>query len=343
MRKLAPFFSVSAFAAFSAALSLAALAGGCSSSSSSATPGDGGTDTAAVTADQAATDAAAAYCARVATCTPFYTLISYGDQATCASRMKTQFLGALSATGTGVTPALFEGCAGAIPGVSCADLFAANLPSACQPVAGTGAKGSVCADHSQCATKFCGVDASKGLCGVCADAPAADGACVTGDCPDGYACGADTKCHKYAALNETCDASHSCNSTLTCFGGKCVTPGAAGAACDPVGTAKPTLVACDFPAGLWCNLKSKKCEKTIENAAVGAKCGLDATTGTLTVCDAKNYCAITSTTTYVGTCVARVADGGTCDAAKTAIGGPCITPATCTGGKCVVKDPSTCK
>jgi hypothetical protein len=327
---------------FSVAVSLAALATGCSSSSSGTTAADdGGTDTAGVTADQAATDAANAYCARVAACTPFYTLVSYGDQATCASRMKTQFLGALGATGTGSTPALFEGCAGSIPGVSCADLFAANLGTACQPVAGTGAKGSVCADHSQCVTKFCGVDAAKGVCGVCADPPAAEASCITGDCQDGYTCGGDSKCHKIGALGDTCDANRTCNSTLTCFGGKCVTPGAVGAACDPA--AKPTLAACDGVAGLWCNLKSKKCEKTVENAAAGASCGLNATTGTLTVCDAKNYCKITSATTYAGTCVARVADGGACDAATLAIGGPCITPATCTAGKCVVKDPTTCK
>ncbi len=329
-----------ATSSFAVVVSLAALtsgAAGCSSSSA------GGGATPTVTADQAASDAAAAYCARVAACTPFYMLIGYGDQATCASRMKTQFLGVIGAAGTGSTPAQFETCAGAIPGVTCADLFATNLPDTCKPVAGTGAKGAVCADHSQCVTKFCGVDPAKGICGVCADPPAAEAACVTNDCQDGQTCGTDAKCHKIGALNDACDANHTCNTTLTCFGAKCVTPGAVGADCDPLGTAKPTHVPCDAVTGLWCNLKSKKCEATVENAAAGATCGLNATTGTLTVCDAKDYCSITNTTTYSGTCVARVADGGTCDTTKPALGGPCITPANCTGGKCVVKDPTTCK
>lgn len=337
MRMLATSFSVTGF---TLAVSLAALANGCSSSSgSTAAPSDGGTDTASVTADQAATDAAAAYCARVATCTPFYTLISFGDQATCALRMKTQFLGVLTATGTGSTPGLVEGCAGALPGVSCSDLFSGLLPSACQPVAGTGAKGSACADHSQCATKFCGVDASKGICGVCADAPAAEAACVTGDCQDGYACGSDTKCHKIGALGDACDATHTCNATTSCFKGKCAAPSKVGAACDPAGTAQ-VLLPCDSLAGLWCNTKTKKCEATIENAATGAACGYSATTGSLTLCSAKDYCNITNATTGVGTCAARAADGGACDARQS---GMCTAPATCTGGKCVVKDPSTCK
>ncbi len=332
---------------FAVTVSLAALVGACSSSSnpggSAAT--DAGADTSpAVTADQAATDTANAICARWSACAPFYVLLGYGNEATCASRLKTQFADALAANGTGTTPAWLETCAGAIPAVSCADVFAVNLPDACKPVAGTVAKGGACADHSQCATKFCAIDATKGICGTCQDPPAENDPCVSNDCQDGYTCGSkDGRCHKFAGLGALCDSNHVCNATLTCFQAKCAAPTAAGGACDPPGTTTLTHPACDGIGGDWCSVKTSKCEAIVQGAALAAKCGYDTTAGSLTVCDATSYCSITSPTTYSGTCEARVADGAACDASKAVLGGPCTAPATCTNGTCSMKDPATCK
>lgn len=312
--------------------SLAALANGCSSSS-----GGGG---ATITADEAAGQAAAAFCARANACSSFSMIAGYGDVATCTSRLKAQFLTQLAATGTGAAPQNYADCAGALPGVSCADLYASTLPAACKPAAGAVENGGVCFEHSQCKSKFCGIDASKGICGACVEPPAAEGTCASNDCQDGYTCGGDAKCHAIGGLDAACDADHVCNSTLVCFAKKCATPGKVGDACEATGT--PTHPACNLGGGVYCNAKTSKCEQVTQTAATGAKCGLDATTGSLALCDGKSYCKITDTKTYVGSCAARVADGAACDTTNT-LGNPCTLPASCKSGVCKLDDTSTCK
>jgi hypothetical protein len=321
---------VSSFAVLACFAGLAALGNGCSSSSGG---GGGGTT---VTADEAAQQAATAFCAKLNECSSFALVGTYGDLTTCAARFKIEFLSRLAATGTGVKPQNYADCASAIGGVTCGALYASTLPASCQPVAGSVAKGGACFDHSQCATKFCGIDASKGICGVCADPPAAEAACASGDCPDGLYCAADSKCRAYVAEGGTCDANHTCSTTLVCFSGKCAKPGAVGDAC---GTGK---AACNSTIGLYCNTKTSKCAQATESVAAGGACGVNATTGAIEVCDGKSFCKITDTTKYTGTCTAKVADGGTCDATN-ALTSPCTIPATCKAGKCTLPDTSTCK
>jgi hypothetical protein len=331
------------FTSFAVALSFASLMGvtmltpmvsGCSSSSS------GG---ATVTAADACTQLANAYCDKLVSCTTFYSMLAFGDAATCKTRFAAQCVRGLAAPGNGSSPENTAACAVKAPGVACVDLFANDLPSECQPVAGAAADGAACGDDSQCKHEFCAFDDAKATCGTCAAPVAAEAACVNGDCPTGLKCGADTKCHKVGALNDACDANHACAASLACFNGKCVAPAGAGADCDPAGTTTPTHVACDLVGGYWCNLTSKKCETIALNAARDATCGLSLTTGGLTVCEPKSYCAITDATKFSGKCVARVADGAACDASAKTFGGPCTDPAKCIDGTCKLADASSCK
>ncbi len=320
-------------AALSSVVVLAPLAGGCSSSAA-ASPG--------VTASDACAQLASAYCNRLSSCTSFYSLLAFGDVATCQTRFAAQCVTGLAAPGDGSTPDSTAACAIKAPAVACVDLFANVLPTECQPVVGAEADGAACGDSSQCKSRFCAFDDSKATCGTCAEPVAAEAACVNGGCPSGLKCGTDTKCHRVGALNDACDDAHACASSLACFNSKCVLPAGNGADCDPAGSTTTTHVPCDLVGGYWCNLTSKKCETIALNAARGANCGLNVTTGGLTVCEPKSYCSMNATT-YAGTCVARVADGGACDATAKTLGGPCTDPAKCLGGVCKLADASSCK
>ena len=87
-------------------------------------------------ADQACTDLANAVCQKLNDCTAVFVTNTYGDEATCAMRFKTSCDQTLAANGTGLTPALREDCAKAVPGASCEDLVDNGFPSACAAVAG---------------------------------------------------------------------------------------------------------------------------------------------------------------------------------------------------------------
>jgi hypothetical protein len=320
---------------FAVAVALVATAQGCSSSDVSV---------AAITAKEGCDQLAATYCGKIQSCTSFYLMLGFEDEATCKTRFSDQCVRNLAATGQGSTPAKMASCASKAASVSCADLFASNLPAECHPVAGTLANGVACGDASQCQSAFCGGGGGTSTCGTCAAAPVAEAACAGGACPNGLECGkTDGKCHKIGNVNDVCDGDHECNATLVCFNGKCAAPTALGADCDPANVSSPTRPPCDLIGGAFCNLKSKKCEPIAQNAAVGADCGLDLTSGGLTVCEKTAYCNITNATTYSGKCVARVADGGACDATANTLGSPCVSPANCIGNVCKITDASLCK
>ena len=120
--------------------------------------GSGGGD--AVSADKACSDFANAACQALSGCTAFLIQDVYGDAATCGMRLKASCSDTLAAAGTGLTPALREGCVTALSGASCVDLLDNDFPAACQPVAGQLANGSMCGDSSQCKSAYCnlGVD-----------------------------------------------------------------------------------------------------------------------------------------------------------------------------------------
>jgi hypothetical protein len=329
---------------FAFVLVFAAFGAACSSSSTTVTTptDDGGTDAHAVTADEACTQLANAFCTKIGSCSSFFTLAAYGDVATCETRFKATCLTNLGANGTGATPTQFAACAAVAPNLSCPDVFASNFPADCQPIAGTLANDAACGDSSQCSSKFCGFDSNLATCGKCAAPPAAEAPCASGGCPNGLKCGADSKCHAPGGLNAMCDANHACNGEYQCLTGKCVAYLPLGADCDPAGTATPTKGSCDLLSALWCNLHTRKCEAMTQNAAQGATCGLNLTSGGVTICEPKSFCKITNATTYAGTCTARVADGGACDLTTPTLGEQCTEPAKCIGGKCTLPDATQC-
>jgi hypothetical protein len=299
---------------------LGATAVACSSSS-----GDGGS----VSADQASGDAATALCQKIDACSAFLISETYGDAATCASRIKSSFVSALGASGTGQTPAHLDGCAKAIPAVSCDDALGNNTPAACQPVAGHLAAGAACGDSSQCASAYCNLG-TDGTCGACATTRAADGGTCNrdDDCVVGAVCNSST-CVTLAAAGASCSDAQPCQKTLVCKSGTCAIPDGAGAPCS-TGT-------CDALAGLFCSIAAPHVCTKIALAGAGEACF--AVNGGLTACGNGGLCSRGALAT-TGTCEAPAADGASCDDTN---GPPCMPPAVCSAAKvCTIAAPDSC-
>ena len=98
--------------------------------------------------------------------------VTFGDLATCVSRLQTSCVANLAAPGSGATPAHFEACAVAEQTEPCANYYDAVVPAACLPPAGTAAVGAACAFSSQCQTGFCALN-DREVCGGCATQPQA--------------------------------------------------------------------------------------------------------------------------------------------------------------------------
>jgi hypothetical protein len=307
---------------------LAVVVLGCSGSTSSI--GGGSDSGAAVTTDQAATDVANAYCNRAQACAPAYITISFGDGATCTTRLKATLLPGMGATGSTETPAQYEACAASVPSATCDDLLARTLPAPCQPVPGTLAIGAACAVDGQCASTHCGLPANA-ACGTCVGLAGAGGACnVDDDCQDGMTCQSNA-CVAYGAENAMCDTTHPCLPDLGCKSGACTAP-------SPAGTACQSGAECDNLHGVFCNPVSMMCE-AVSFAGANAACGL--VNMQLVVCTGPgSLCTGETAPSYAGSCVPYAADGAACDATN----GPlCNAGAVCVGGKCAVPDPSQCQ
>ena len=285
-----------------------------------------------VTADQASADVANAYCNRAQSCAPAYITVSFGDVATCATRLKATLLPSMGATGVTETPAQYEACAAAVPNATCSDLLARTLPGPCQPVPGTLAAGAACAVDGQCASTHCGLP-SNAACGACAELAATGSACgVDNDCQAGMTCqGTPQLCVAYGAENASCDTTHPCRPDLGCKSGSCTAP-------SPVGTACQAAAECDNLHGVFCNPLTMMCEN-ISFAGPSSACGL--VNKQLVVCTGPgSLCTGETAPSYTGSCVPYAADGAACDATN----GPlCNAGAVCAGGQCVVPDPTRCK
>ncbi|HLK35694.1 MAG TPA: hypothetical protein VKU41_03005 [Polyangiaceae bacterium] len=306
---------------------LAALAVAACSSSSGSKEGP--------SAEQAATDVAKALCAKYSACSAYLVAAQFGDMATCASTVKASVVNTLGAPGTGQTPGNAEACATKVAGISCDDAFGHNLPSECQPAAGTLANGTACGDSSQCKSGYCNI-APTSTCGMCAAAPAAGASCMQdADCPPGSTCNASGACVVFGRAGAQCDsAQQPCLPTLTCKNGSCATPDALGAACasDPNG-ASP-YGSCDQLAGALCD-QSNMCVK-VTLVGAGQPCGL--LNGALTLCSANGGCVVPQNANS-GVCQAAAAAGGSCDPAN---GPDCAPPGVCTNGACAAPSASAC-
>jgi hypothetical protein len=327
--------------------------GACGSSSSTADPvsGDASTDTfgtdtfgtdtsgtdtsgPAVSADQACADLAAAYCDRSFACALLFSDVTYGDATTCKTRLKASCLGSLSAPGVAETPEMTAACAKAVVSSTCDDLLAKKPIPACVPAPGAVADGGACGDREQCASGFCAY-ATDSICGVCAAMPKAGDPCVNNQCcPDMNCVAATNKCQKPTILGEACSSRDMpCAPGLSCFGGKCVRGGTAGAKCDKVEVDDPD---CDGTQGVFCNTTTKVCQKALE-AKAGETCGLSGSDFKLCVGGA--VCKV-ATGTFSGTCIAPAADGAACSAGSDGPG--CLQPAYCIGSVCKLADAKSC-
>lgn len=314
---------------------------GCGSSSSpSGEPGptDGGSDAAGdtsgttVTADQACADLAAAYCDKSFSCALLYSDVTYGDAATCKTRLKASCLGSLSSPSVAETPAMTEDCAKAVVASSCDDLLAKKSIDKCIPAPGAVASGGACGDPEQCASGFCAY-ASDSICGVCAPLPRPGDACINNQCGREMSCVLG-KCQKPGVVGDACSSrDQPCAPGLSCFGGKCVRGGGPGAKCDKVEVDDPD---CDGTQGVACNTATKVCQKLLE-AKAGETCGVSGSD--YKVCTGGAICKL-ATGAISGTCLAPAADGTACSAGTDGPG--CLQPAYCISGVCKLADAKSC-
>jgi hypothetical protein len=299
-------------------------------------------------ASQAASDAATALCTRINACAPLFLQIAYGDMPTCNTRLTANLTEALSASGTGWTPSAVDACAKAIPGASCDDALAHNLPAVCHPPAGQLAIGAACGDNGQCSSGYCNLS-SNGKCGSCAAGLGAAGApCFRDDdCQFGIVCQGMAitatpptagKCTALAKSGESCDSNKPCLKTLACSaatGGVCGPTVAAGATCSQTADFFGT---CGDVSGNYCSATTNGTCTSLDAAAAGQPCGLLAT-GKYATCSGSGVCN-TMGGKMMGTCVAPAADFGSCNAKD---GPGCLSPATCINSVCVLSSPDTCK
>jgi hypothetical protein len=292
------------------------LAVACSSSISGGPP---------VNAAQACADVADALCQKLDSCTAFLIQDVYGDVNTCSVRVAASCQNGLAATGTGLTPALYESCVKQIPGATCDDVLDNNVPSVCQAAKGQLANGTTCGDSSQCQSTYCNLG-KDGACGACGPSRGDPGAACNrdDDCSYGSTCSDSGTCVTPVATGGTCDTTHPCRPTLACKAGVCAAPDEAGAAC--------TTGTCDNLAGLYCGVQAHPVCTMIALATAGQPCGV--VNGGLTACSVGGAC-------NGGTCQAYAADGTACDDTT---GPPCLAPAVCvaTSKLCTLPAPANC-
>jgi hypothetical protein len=297
-----------------------------------------GGSAAAPTNDSACQAYAAAVCGELQSCFGGALALEYGTVDGCKSRLMISCTAAITAPSTGLTPSYVNTCAGAESGLACSAIYQDQVPAVCAPMTGSLGDGAPCFDGAQCKTGFC-PHAATTNCGTCTAAPAAGGACVSGQCPSGLSCNSSNQCAKRASAGQACTTASDCETDLTCTAGKCGAPAKAGEACSSDGKTVPR---CDNLQTLVCNGKTNKCEAA-KVAAVGAACGLDLASGGIITCSASSYCQTVDAKTFQGKCIARAADGAACATDGLLGSTSCSAPATCISGTCKLPDPTTCK
>lgn len=293
--------------------------------------------------DQACTDSAAATCTKLATCSPASLQTSYGDQATCESRLRASCTNSLSAPSTGAAPDKTEACAQAYPQWSCTDyLNHNNIPTACAQVTGALGSGSACAFAGQCQTGFCAIVPGS-PCGTCAAMPKVGDSCAQlTTCGPSLACTSDNQqCVAYALSGAACGAGQPCGTGLTCVApGGTGTPGTCQQAGTQIGATCATSTkngpTCDGALGLFCDPQTQQCVADLY-AGSGQPCGYSP--------DAGNYTLCTTGACVSSQCIGRAMDNGACvvpDAGGSATDTGCIPPARCIGGTCQTVSATNC-
>jgi hypothetical protein len=304
-----------------------------------------------LTADQACTALAQAECDKRDSCSKGTNIIhAFGEKGVCLNRLKLQCTGALTAPGTGNSPANASACAAAFATLSCNDFFDSKLPAPCMPT-GSLADGQPCVFNGQCTSGFCG-GIRNALCGACAPAPQPGDSCASSACGHGQTCVNTTMtCQNLGLLNSPCGPGAPCGNGMSCVNGS--TAGGAGPTCElaigQVGAAcgGATMPTCDGTLGLTCN-GTAGARTCLANMYVGdgAACGT-AEIGIAVQCQAGSCYTASGAAgpSDMGICKADAADGGNCD---TLLGPDCVRPARCvvtgsgTSGVCTLPTGASC-
>jgi hypothetical protein len=306
------------FASFAVILIVA-----CSGSSTEGTP--------SISPETACNDFATAYCDRVETCAPFYFKLGLSSHAQCVDRLKINCPAVFTANGTSATPERLSRCATDAKTLACDDVFARNTPASCKNEPGQLADGAACGVDAQCKNKLCRLGKGS-TCGACSTLTTAGGACERNeDCEPGLSC-AQKKCIALGKAGAACTDTSPCLQTYSCVGSICTPPLEAGVTCTPA--LKLENNPCNFLKGLFCHLKTKVCT-AIELVGPGSACGF--INDTIVGCSAGDC---KTDATGKGTCVAKAADGATCDDEKLP---KCQEPARCANGVCKISNPADCK
>ncbi len=280
---------------------------------------------------------AASFCDRIATCFgDFFVKAFLGDTRTCKTRLQIEVRASVKGLGVQVKDSEAVTCKAAVDAAACNTLLADGV-SQCE-FRGTLADGAACASDSQCTSGACFVDA-KTDCGKCGARAAEAADCTSAKCQRGLTCTSAKKCAKFVPAGGACDATTSCEPSLSCIDGKCNKGLAKDAACKLASTTSP----CDTFSGLFCKPPSAmttdgKCT-LFTVVAAGQQCGVSLQPAIDYAACGNSQCVGAQGLTK-GTCAAYLADGVACDATKAP---GCQFPAKCRNGKCATLDATVCK
>jgi hypothetical protein len=298
-------------------------------------------------------------CTRRFACMPYAAETRvFGDTvADCTTQQTGYQKRSLSAPGVGSDYSGIESCIAELKKASCQDFLDYTIgqnpkamPACSAFTPGTVANGSGCAYNRQCTSGHCSTVA-EGQCGLCAADLAVGATCHLGldvcDPTMGAICNSLTQtCIVPAARGGVCSSNAGCYENLLCdaMTGTCQDPpSTVGAACDA------TLAdgsGCSFQvgAGVYCNPMTMMCEQPSPNGLGGASCGVNVSSGTVSLCGLGFLCN-GSKGGFSGKCIAGHAApvGSRCTFTGSPVDGPaCEAEALCIGDVCTVADPTTC-
>lgn len=286
--------------------------------------------------DQTLGAIAGSFCDRIAACYgDFFVKSSFGDTATCKSRLALELGRAVQGPGAQLKDAEAQTCKSAVDATACNMLLANGIPQC--DFRGTLADGTACASDAQCISGACFVD-EKTDCGKCGTRAAEGADCTSAKCQPNLVCNGSKKCQARIAEGGACETGSACEVPLSCINGKCGKGLAKGAACKNGKGETP----CDIASGLYCKPPSATIPDgtcaAFTVVAAGQACGVTVQPIDYAACE-KSQCVGASGTTK-GTCQVYLADGAACDATKAP---DCQFPAKCRNGKCAILDPALCK
>jgi hypothetical protein len=277
---------------------------------------------------------AAAWCDRLAACSPPLLLSLYGDVELCRQRRGLECRIDAARPGAGVDAARSATCTGALPAASCEDLLAGAVPG-CQ-LRGRLATGAACGAGNQCASGYCRLPETE-PCGICAPAAAVGEPCLsTAGCQFPLRCSRAGRCARAGREADPCSETQPCRGeAFYCSGAdnSCRPYAGPGQTCNRTGAsfARP----CDD--GLVCRPGSNGICVPITYAAPGDPCGVP-TSGPapFTFCLASASCV-------EGHCQPPGSDGDPCTPSPLGEATGCLDPAQCLDGRCKLPVADECQ